>query len=115
VPREPAAVREPVLEEPGQQILVVGQRHDAVADVARRQHSELTTQAPRRAAVVAHRHHRSEIGDLAADVALEPTQQHGEARPAADRHQIRRHDPGPLADLARTRRSRPADPRRALR
>ena len=79
VPGQLAAV-EAVAEEPVHQRLVLGQRDQAVADVARRRHREIAAQAAARAAVVGQRHDRR---DLRARE-LEPAQQRREARAAAE-------------------------------
>ena len=50
-------------EEPRQQRLIIGQRHHAVAEVARRQHVEVTPQPPARSAIVGHGHDGSKIAD----------------------------------------------------
>ena len=77
-PGELAAV-EAVPEEPVHERLVLGQRDQAVADVARRRHREIAAQAAARAAVVGQRDDRR---DLRARE-LEPAQQRRETRPAA--------------------------------
>ncbi len=83
-----AAVREAVLEEARQQVLVVGQRDDAVADVARRQHAELAPQASGGAAVVGDGDDAGELAQpRAAHLVLEAAQQRRQPGAAADRHQ----------------------------
>ena len=86
VPGEAAAVREAVLEEAGEQVFVVGQRGDAVADVARRQHPEFPAQHARGAAVVGHGDDAEQVGEAArvASERLEPAQDAGEAGAAPD-------------------------------
>ena len=43
--RQSLAFPESVLEQPREQILVIGQSHDAAADISRRQDTEIPTQA----------------------------------------------------------------------
>ena len=69
-----------------EQRLVVGQGHQAVADVAGRQHAQLPAQPARRAAVVGHRDDRRQVHRRA----LEAAQQRRQPRAAAERG-----DPGP--------------------
>ena len=52
-------------EEPRQQRLIIGQRHHAVAQVARRQHVEVPPQPPARSAIVGHGHDGRKIADQA--------------------------------------------------
>ena len=75
------AAGEAVAEELAHERLGVGERRDAVADVADRRDPELLAQRARRAAVVGHGHDRRDV----ARVLLEPAQERREARPAADR------------------------------
>ena len=76
-----ADAREAVLEQLAHQRLGVGERDDAVADVAHGRDAELGAEHARRAAVVRHRDDRREVGR----VLLEPAQERREARPAAHR------------------------------
>ena len=96
---KPLAVREAVLEEARLQAgLVLGHRHEAVADVAGRQHAELAAQHARRAAVVGH-------GDDGARLEAEREQavdDRRQAGAAADGD-----GPAAGADAHRTARSRP--------
>ncbi len=85
---EPAAVGKAVLEQAGQQVLVVRQGDDAVADVARRQDPELPPQAAGRAAVVGDGDHAGEASEARRpDLVLQAAQQRRQAGAAADRHQ----------------------------
>ena len=83
---------EAVLEQPAHQRLGVGQRHDAVADVADRRDPELGPEHAGRAAVVGDGDHGREVGR----VLLEPAQQRREAGPAADRDDARAAGEEPL-------------------
>ena len=82
------ARRETIVEDLRQQVFFLRQRHDAVADVAWRQHAELLAQRAGGAAFVGHRDDRAEPGDrpraVAAGVALQAAQQRGETGAAAD-------------------------------
>jgi hypothetical protein len=87
------ALLKAVLEQSREQGLVFGEGNDAIAHVAWRKHIELFAQTSTRSAVVAHRHHATQFanGWLAGggqrrrhDVTLQPLQQRGEARAAAD-------------------------------
>ncbi len=71
--------------------LCVGQRGDAVTDVAHGRHAQLGAELSGRAPVVGHGHHGR---DVAADL-LEPTQQGRQARTPADGH-----DAGPACQRA---------------
>ena len=84
-------LRESVLEDLAHQWFGVGQRDDAVADVADRRDPELVPQHARRAAVVGHGHDRGQV----AGVLLEATQEDGQAGPTADRD-----DPRPAGEEA---------------
>jgi hypothetical protein len=55
------AVTEPVLEEAGEEMLVLGNGNHAIADVTGRQHVELFPQASGGATVVSHRDDSGEI------------------------------------------------------
>ena len=93
-----AVVGEAVLEELAHQRLVVGERDQAVAQVAGRRHAHVAAQQPGAAAVVGHRHDGGEV----AGVRLEAAQQGGEAVAAADRGHARpARQPAGRADLAR--------------
>ena len=81
----PLALREAVLEQLGHERLGVGEGDDAVADVADGRHAELLAELARRAAVVGDRDDRREV----ARVLLEPAQEHRQAGPAADGHDLR--------------------------
>jgi hypothetical protein len=85
---ESFATGKTVLEQPGHEVLVIGQSHQTVSNVARRQHTEVAAQATRRAAVVAHRYHGLEVGDLAPHGLLETAEQHRQPAPSADRDQL---------------------------
>ena len=84
-------VREPVLEHAVHHRLGVGERRDAVADVADGRDPELAAEHAGRAAVVGNGDDRREV----ARVLLEPAQQRRQPGPAADRH-----DPGPAGQEA---------------
>ncbi len=94
---EAAVVGEAVLEQAAHDRLVVGQGHEAVAQVARRRHAHVAAQQPRAAAVVGHRHHGGEV----AGVRLETAEKRGKTVAAAHGHDARaaRQPPGG-ADLA---------------
>src|SRR5258708_5648202 len=81
-------VFKPITEEARQQVLLLGQRDDAVADVAGRQHAELFAQRAGAAAFVGHRHDRAEAGDrprtISVDVAFQPAEQSRKPGAAAD-------------------------------
>ena len=108
-PRSPEAAirrthREAVLEQLAHQRLGVGERRDAVADVADRRDAELLAQHAGRAAVVGDRHDRGEV----ARVLLEAAQERRQAGPAADRHDPRAAGEEPLlVDDARRAAGRP--------
>ena len=99
------ALREPVLEDGGQQGLVLGQGHQAVADVARRRQVEVAAQAAGGAAVVGQRDdgHGLDAGDLeaaqddreagSAAEADDPRRPHSRTPSSRSR---RRFFPGPL-------------------
>ena len=84
-PPNPSARAKPVLKQLGRQRFVVGQRGDAVAKIARRQHTQRRPQTARRAAVVGHRDDGGEIGG----VRLQAAQQRGQASAAANGHDAR--------------------------
>ena len=90
-PRLSADAGEAVLEQLAHERLGVGERGDAVADVADRRDAELLAQDARRAAVVGDGDDRGEV----ARVLLEPAQEGREAGPAADRD-----DPRPAGEEA---------------
>ena len=73
---------ESVAKKIGDHCLVVGERDEAVANVARWQNAEFFLKAPRRAAVVADGHDSGEI----ARAPFEPAQQGRKPRAAADCH-----------------------------
>jgi len=75
-----ALAREAVLEEFAHQRLGVRQRDDAVANVSYRRDSQLLAKPARRAAIVRDRNHGRDV----AGVLLDPAQQRGQARSAAD-------------------------------
>ena len=81
VPLKPLArtLREAVLEQPRHQRLRVGQRRNAVAQIARRNHPQIAPQPPRRPPVVRHRHDRRDV----VAVLLQPAQQHRQPRAPA--------------------------------
>ena len=84
---ESPAGLEAVLEQPREQGFVFGERHHAIADVARRQHVELAAQAAGTAAIVGDRDHRRDVHQRTAarpGVALQALQQGGETRASAD-------------------------------
>src|SRR3989338_5260164 len=81
---------ETVLKEPLHERFGIGQRHQAVADIAGRDHVELLAQAPRAAAVVRHGDDRRAVGR----VLFQALQGGREARAAADGH-----DPRPLLQV----------------
>jgi hypothetical protein len=91
VPRESraigarAVVGEAVLEDLVHHRLRVGQRRDAVADVAHRRDPELGPQHARRPAIVGDRDHGGQV----ARVLLQPAQQRRQPGPPADRHDPR--------------------------
>ena len=97
VPGEPltvparSLVREPVLEHAVHHRLGVGERRDAVADVADGRDPELAAEHAGRAAVVSNRDDRREV----ARVLLHPAQQRRQPGPSTDRH-----DPGPAVQEA---------------
>lgn len=80
---EALAGLEAELEEAGEQVLVVGQRDQTVADVARRQQPQVAAQPPGGAAVVGNRDDAGQIGDLGADPALQAGEQRGQPGAAA--------------------------------
>ena len=88
---EAPEAREAVAEEVAHERLRVGQRGDAVPDVADGRDAELLAQRAGRAAVVGHGHDRGEV----ARVLLEAAQERREAGPAADRD-----DPRPAREEA---------------
>ena len=92
-----ALVREPVLEHAVHHRLGVGERRDAVADVANGRDPELGSEHAGRAAVVGNGDDRGEV----ARVLLEPAQQCRQPGPAADRHDPRpaRQEPLLVDDL----------------
>ena len=100
----PVLAREPVLEELAHQRLGVGQRDEAVADVADRRHTELVAQLARRSTVVGHRHDRGQV----ARVLLEAAQERREPVSAADARRSSGRGPG----TASGRSARPAAGRR---
>ena len=77
---EPAVLGEPVLEEAAHHRLVVGQRHQAVAQVAGREHAHVAAEPARAAAVVRHGHDGGEIAGLR----LEAAEQRGQPVASAD-------------------------------
>ena len=83
-----AAVRKPVLKQPGQQQFIFGERDHAAADVARRQNIELAAQPSGAAAVISHSNDGCYIDQAPAHfgVALKPAQERGQAAAAAYRH-----------------------------
>ncbi len=85
-------LREAVLEDLAHQRLRVGQRHDAVADVADRRDPELLAQDPGRATIVGDRHDRGQV----AGVFLEAAQERGQPGAATDRDDPRAASEEPL-------------------
>ena len=93
-PSRPDPFDETMLKQAGEQGLIFGERDDAVANVARRQHVELLAQASAGAAVVADRDDGAEFADFrlagrcqgagSSDVALQTLEQGGQAGAAAD-------------------------------
>ena len=81
------------MEQPRHRRLGVGQRLDAIADVAHGRHAHPRAQLAGRTAVVGHGHDR---GDVAGQL-LEPAQEHRQARATADGHDVRA--PGAHATL----------------
>ena len=103
VPLE-AAVGEAVLEQAAHERLVVGERDEAVADVAGGRHPQVAPQAAGAAAVVGHRDHGGDV----AGVLLQAAEQGGEAVAAADRGDARTlGETAGQADLARRLGVRP--------
>ena len=92
MPLEARARLEAVLKQTCQQRFLPGQRRQAVADVARGLHPQLPAQHAAAAAVVRDRHDRRDV----AAVALQATEQGGEAGTAADRHDVRAPVQAPL-------------------
>ena len=85
---QPAAVGEAVLEEAGEQVLIVGEGGDAVADISGRRDSELLAQPAGGAAVVGDGDDTRQLAQaVRAHVVLQPAQQHRQAGAAADRDQ----------------------------
>ena len=82
-----------MLEQSREQGFVFRKGDDAIAHIARRKHIELFAQTAARSAIVAHRHHTRQFANgwltgsgqrRSHDVTLQPLQQRGEARAAAD-------------------------------
>ena len=86
-PFSPPPPCEAVLKELGEQGLVFGEGHHAVADVARREHVELAAQAAGTAAVVCHGDNGGNFNLTGlAGVGFQAMQEGGQACPASDRH-----------------------------
>ena len=84
LPRE-RPLREAVVHEPLHERLGVRQRLETAAHIARRQHAEVMAQHARAAAVVRHGHNGRQI----LRIELQPAQQRGEPRAAADHRHAR--------------------------
>jgi hypothetical protein len=65
VPLQAASAGETELKQAGEKTGVLGERHHAVADIARRQHLEIAPQPPRASAVIGHRDHSGQVADPA--------------------------------------------------
>ena len=102
-----------MLEDLREHRLVIGERDEAVAHVARRRHPEVATQAPRRAAVIGQRHDR---GRLRAGL-LEAAQHGRQARAAAqaDDARLSAHARPPAPEGAACAPSRARRTRRCCR
>ena len=85
VPLEFRAVLEAVLEELFHQRFRIGERDEAVPEIARRYDTEFLAQPSRRAAVVGDRHNRRHIARRLLDAA----QKHGKSMPTADDRDLR--------------------------
>ena len=91
------AAAEPVLEDVGDERVIVGKSRQAVADVSRRDHVELGAQLSRAAPVVGGRHDRDEplapgrrvLRARAAQQRTQATQHVGQTSAAAERHDAR--------------------------
>ena len=74
------AFAEAVLEKLGDQVFVIRQRRDVVAQIAGRQHTQFPAQLARTAAIVGNGHNGGDV----AGVRLQPAQHAGQAGSAAD-------------------------------
>src|SRR5579864_4743876 len=88
-----AGAGEAILKKLGEKVFVFRERNEAIANVARRQHSQLTAQTPARSAVITYGDERGEIRDEGPirrnftrthRVLLKPLEQRGKAGASAD-------------------------------
>src|SRR5438874_1929901 len=99
VPLQPAAVGKAVVKELREQGLILGERHEAVADVARGQDAELAAQPSRTSAFIGDGHHGGEASDVRLkqggayrlrNMVLQPSQESRETGTSANGHDLHR-------------------------